>query len=97
MNKDDIIISLLKGIEKNSLNSGGNGNIQLDKSDLAKQGTNDNATNTAILDAVGNINLDKSDLAKQGENQEATNSAILSAIGNVATALTDINETLGTL
>ena len=36
-------------------------------------------------------------IAKQGENQEATNSKILETLGDVATALTDINETLGTL
>lgn len=42
-------------------------------------------------------NIDLSSIAKQGENQEATNSKILEEIGNVATALTAINDTLGTL
>jgi hypothetical protein len=41
--------------------------------------------------------IDTTELAKQGENQEATNSKILEEIGNVATALTTINDTLGTL
>jgi hypothetical protein len=47
------------------------------------------------------IEIDKGDsgeeLAKQGDNTEATNSKILEEIGNVATALTAINDTLGTL
>lgn len=42
-------------------------------------------------------NIDLSDVAKQGENKEATNSKILEEIGNVATALTAINDILGTL
>jgi hypothetical protein len=58
-------------------------NVDVDLSSVAKQGTNENATNTAILDAVGNINLDKSDLAKQGENQEATNSKILEEVQKI--------------
>jgi hypothetical protein len=41
--------------------------------------------------------IDTTELAKQGDNQEATNSKILEEIGNVATALTAINDTLGTL
>ena len=55
---------------------------------------------TAIQTKIDNIKLpeiDTTELAKQGENQEATNSKILAEIGNVATALTAINDTLGTL
>lgn len=53
-----------------------------------------------IKDKVSNIQLpeiDTTELAKQGENAEATNSRILEEIGNVATALTTLNDTLGTL
>lgn len=46
----------------------------IDFSTLAKQGTNPNATNTAILAAFGNI--DFSTLAKQGTDQTATLTAI---------------------
>ena len=53
-------------------------NIDIDTSDLAKQGTNPNATNTAILAAFGNI--DFSTLAKQGSNADATLTAILEAL-----------------
>jgi hypothetical protein len=42
-------------------------------------------------------NIDLSSVAKQGENAEATNTKILEEIGNVATALTALNNTLGTL
>jgi len=55
--------------------------ISIDTSDLAKQGTNPNATNTAILAAFGNI--DFSTLAKQGDNPAATNSAILEALSHI--------------
>ena len=44
----------------------------------AKQGTNPNATNTAILAAFGNI--DFSTLAKQGTNANATLTAVLEAL-----------------
>ena len=47
-------------------------------STVAKQGTNPNATNTAILAAFGNI--DFSTLAKQGSNANATLTAILEAL-----------------
>jgi hypothetical protein len=53
-----------------------------------------------LADKIDNIKLpeiDTTELAKQGSNQEATNSKILEEIGNVATALTAINDTLGTL
>lgn len=50
-------------------------------STVAKQGTNPNATNTAILAAFGNI--DFSTLAKQGDNPAATNSAILEALSHI--------------
>lgn len=51
---------------------------QINFSSLAKQGTNPNATNTAILAAFGNI--DFSTLAKQGTNAEATLTAVLEAL-----------------
>ena len=50
----------------------------IDLSSVAKQGTNPNATNTAILAAFGNI--DFSTLAKQGTNADATLTAILAAL-----------------
>ena len=53
-----------------------------------------------LADKIDNIKLpeiDTTELAKQGENQEATNSKILEEVGNVATALTAINDILGTL
>ena len=51
---------------------------QPDLSSVAKQGTNPNATNTAILAAFGNI--DFSTLAKQGSNANATLTAVLEAL-----------------
>jgi hypothetical protein len=53
-----------------------------------------------VKQAVENIQLpeiDTTELAKQGDDQEATNTKILEEIGNMATALTAINDTLGTL
>jgi hypothetical protein len=55
---------------------------------------------SALSIKIDNIKLpeiDTTELAKQGENAEATNSKILEEIGNVATALTAINDILGTL
>ena len=59
-------------------------------STVAKQGTNPNATNTAILAAFGNI--DFSTLAKQGTNANATLSAILEALQGSGTPSPDIPE-----
>jgi hypothetical protein len=67
---------------------------EIDTTELAKE-----STLNAVSSKLDNLNVevDLSNVAKQGENQEATNSKILEEIGNVATALTAINDTLGTL
>jgi hypothetical protein len=53
---------------------------------------------TISVDDKLTIEIDRAEKAAlQGENQDATNSKILEEIGNVATALTAINDTLGTL
>ena len=49
------------------------------------------------IDNIKLPEIDTTELAKQGENQDATMSAVYEAIGNVQTALTTINDTLGTL
>ena len=71
------------------------GNVQIDTSGLAKQGSDQSATNTAILAAVSGI--DVSGNAQQGNNSNATNTAILAAIGDVQTALSTINTALGAI
>lgn len=53
-------------------------------SSLAKQGSNPNATNTAILSAIPNI---PTDYAKQGNNPDATNAAIFAAVNALSVAL----------
>ena len=69
-----------------------------DLTEVAKESTL-LAESEAIKQAIANAKpeIDTSELAKQGDNPEATNSRILEEIGNVATALTAINDTLGTL
>lgn len=60
----------------------------------------DNIDLSSIEEKIDNIKLpeiDTSAIAKQGDNPEATMSAVYEAIGNVQTALTTINDTLGTL
>ena len=48
----------------------------IDLSNVAKQGTNQSATNTAILTAVENIDIDTSDLAKQTQVKDGNDTAI---------------------
>lgn len=58
-----------------------------------------NSAKDEIIKAVNNAKpeIDLTGVAKQGGNPEATNSKILEEIGNMATALTALNDTLGTL
>ena len=67
---------------------------------VAQQGTNPDATNTAILTAIGNISIDTTTIAKQGTNASATLTATQTAATNAyasaeaaKTATVDGNDT----
>ena len=73
---------------------------KIDSIDLSAVENKVQEESAAIQEKIDNIKLpeiDTSAIAKQGDNPEATMSAVYEAIGNVQTALTAINDTLGTL
>lgn len=54
---------------------------------VAQQGTNPDATNTAILTAIGNISIDTTTIAKQGNNPNTDLSQVASDVTDLGTAL----------
>lgn len=54
----------------------------IDTSDLAKQGSNASATNTALLEAIGNINIDTTELAKQGSDSSISLTTMDAKLGD---------------
>lgn len=68
------------------------GDIDFDKSDLAKQGTNASATNTAIMTAIGEIDIDTTELAKQGSDATISLTTMDAKLGNVVMMASDEYE-----